>query len=109
MEKAYVAATKAPRTAAGKPVKRTAVKAPARKAAPAKAVAARKAPAKAARTTKPPAKASRTGKATKGVKPVTKGQVNPVLVSVSAIGEEEAEAAAASDEEEEEEKEEEGE
>ena len=70
MEKAYVAATKAPRTAAGKPVKRTAVKAPARKAAPAKAVAARKAPAKAARTTKPPAKASRTGKATKGVKPV---------------------------------------
>jgi large subunit ribosomal protein L25 len=31
----------------------------------------------------------------KGVKPVTKGQVNPVLVSVSAIGEEEAEAAPA--------------
>jgi len=70
MEKAYVAATQAPRTAAGKPVKRTAVKAPARKTAPAKAVAARKAPAKAARTTKPPAKASRTGKATKSVKPV---------------------------------------
>jgi large subunit ribosomal protein L25 len=31
----------------------------------------------------------------KGVKPVTKGQANPVLVSVSAIGEEEAEAPAA--------------
>ena len=31
----------------------------------------------------------------KGVKPVLKGQVNPVLVSVSAIGEEEAEAPAA--------------
>ncbi len=31
----------------------------------------------------------------KGVKPVTKGQTNPVLVSVSAIGEEEAEAAPA--------------
>jgi large subunit ribosomal protein L25 len=31
----------------------------------------------------------------KGVKPVTKGQVNPVLVSVSAIGEDEAEAAPA--------------
>jgi large subunit ribosomal protein L25 len=31
----------------------------------------------------------------KGVKPVTKGQVNPVLVSVSAIGEEEADAAPA--------------
>ena len=31
----------------------------------------------------------------KGVKPVTKGRANPVLVSVSAIGEEEAEAPAA--------------
>ncbi len=31
----------------------------------------------------------------KGVKPVTKGQANPVLVSVSAIGEEEAEVAPA--------------
>ena len=60
MEKAYVAATKAPRTAAGKPVKRTAVKAPARKAAPAKAVAARKAPVKTAKTTKTTAKAAAT-------------------------------------------------
>ena len=60
----YVAATKTPRTAAGKPVKRTAAKAPTRKATPARAVAARKSPAKAAK----PAGATRSAKPAKPTK-----------------------------------------